>query len=305
MEINEKDFSSFVEKKILGIASVDINEITYAFSMVEERIKIIKALSSEYKSNLHSIPALQVNRFQRICDQIDSLSLGFSSSQSQPIQFLLADLDFLKDVIQKKRSRLKGIDELLELKRSEVGKLKSGGGSSTNGVIKASSNTLFSGAKKVCDSTLLRSEIKSALLLLDSLENIIQQKESMFEYFSDLRNVVHDPLESMNSMLSTLPSLSEIETHFRSEAEVLNRAVTSYNTARSVEILSKMAKLKYEIDQIEHVVNEMLAPIKFVVLNAGIGKVQTLLGSKKGWLPTLVNILQLNTVELLLNGSNE
>eukprot|EP00597_Dinobryon_sp_UTEXLB2267_P007317 CAMPEP_0170086360 /NCGR_PEP_ID=MMETSP0019_2-20121128/21054_1 /TAXON_ID=98059 /ORGANISM="Dinobryon sp., Strain UTEXLB2267" /LENGTH=403 /DNA_ID=CAMNT_0010303365 /DNA_START=22 /DNA_END=1233 /DNA_ORIENTATION=+ len=263
----------------------------------------MKFLSSECKSSLHTLPPLQVNRFQKICDQIDSLTSGFSPSPST--QFATLDLENLKDLVLKKRSRLKGIDELLDLKRPEVGKVKSGGGSGISNVAKTSVFSKSDGVKKVYDSTLLRSEIKSGLALLDSLDIIIQKKETMLEYFSDVRHVVHDPLESMNSILTTLPNLSEIENQFRSETEVLNRAITAYNTARSVEILSKMATLKFEIDQIEHVVNEMLAPIKFVVLNAGISKVQSISGSKKGWLPTLVNILQLNTVELLSNGSNE
>lgn len=304
LKVKLSEFPNWFEKQLKSITQYEMDEIAKVMNQIDDSVKSLKALSIEYKNSqsLHAQPL--INRMQKMCEHIESLNAVFSSKPLSKHGTLLIDAEFLKELITKLKSKLKTIDDLASMRKVDLHKVKSNNNkpSATSGPRSDSGSS----NKKPTDIALIREEVRNALSHIDSLEALVVKKVHVLEYFSEIKAVVHKPIQEMNSKSAQLPNLGEVEKQLLNEGETLKKVLDNYNHARSVEILAKMARIKVETDQIHAMVEEARGSLSGLILQSSEEGHRLLAESlQKSSLAILTTICSSSVLDLFPCGNNE
>lgn len=236
----------------MATSAVEMSDVDDTIDQLAEKILSLKSIAIQCRATMIVYNAGQVNRIQKLYDLVDSLSEPyvpgrlFVSSGKFAITSLLPDSEVLKELVVQNRIKLKAVDEIASSKKTEVVKFKGSKLTTSN----------RSESKKAGEISLIRTEVKNILVLLDTLAVEIGKNMPVLNYYGQMKQLVHYPLQTLSTNLRNLPSLSEAASHRDHEVEQVRKAELQYNNARKVEIVAVAAQSSQEAAQIENLVQE-------------------------------------------------
>ncbi len=197
------------------------------------------------------------NRMQRLCDQIDLLHQEYQSGKQckvpqttalYPHNSLLPDSEYLRDLTNKIKSKLKVIEEVSMSRKADSGKAKGG---------------RSDGNKKPFEMPQsIREEIRKLSGLVESLEIESIGKSMLLSHFNDLKAMVHRPFYQMRLAIAELPNIQIAKQQLTQDLEAFHLAGELYNAARSAEVLRHMVQLRHEVHDLEATSDSMFLCIR-------------------------------------------
>lgn len=236
----------------MATSAAELSDLDDIVDLLAEKVSALKGISVQCRTTMIVYNSGQVNRIHKLYDLVESLSEPylpgrlFVCSGNYAITSLLPDADALKEMIIQNRTKLKSIEEIASSKKTEVVKFKGSKLTTSN----------RSESKKAVEISLIRTEVKSILQLLDNLEVELGKKLAVLSYYGQIKQVVHFPLQTLSTELRNLPPLSEAAAHREHELEQFRKADTLYNNLRKVEVLGIAARASQEAAYIENAVQE-------------------------------------------------
>lgn len=242
----------WLERKLMATSASELSDLDGFIDLLAEKMIGLKGLSVQCRTTMISYNSGQVNRIHKLYDLVETIqepvAIGrlFVSGEKEAISSLLPDYDSLKEMIIQNKMKLKSIEEIASSKKAEVVKFKGSKLTTSN----------RSESKKAVEISLIRAEVKQIMVLLDSLYDELGRKMAILNYYGQIKQLVHFPLQTLSSNLRNLPSLSEAATHRDHELDLLRKAYMVYNTCRRAEVLAVAAKASQEASYIEASVRE-------------------------------------------------
>lgn len=237
----------WLETNILLASRRDMNEIDDTLDQITERIVQLKNISSQCRSAMVAPNNAHVNKVYKMFDQVDTLGAPYqqgrlyNSAGKFPIPSLLPDAETLNDWITQTKLKLKSMEEVASSKKNEAVKFKG-----AKSII-----SIRGEAKKQVDMSLIRSEIRGIIALLDKLSVRIQEKAEALKYFAQIKECVHFPLQDFSIKLRTIPPMKEASARLEHELNALNDVDSSYRQLRSADVLVAAAKATRDAKYIE------------------------------------------------------
>jgi hypothetical protein len=307
-EVLINDFLSWFDNKLAQFLILDLSDINIELRLLFDNMQLLKKQSETFKSYSMLLPASQAqSRVVKLCTQIDTIVIscqydysgiyppileekGFIDKKQKKLKehikslgnetympILLPDSDYLKDLISKIRSRLRTIEEMASSKNLSRADVGNGQG-----------------------PLAIRETVLNILNILERLEKYQLKQIMITDYISNIKSIVHQPLLNYAKKIENLPPLQSLLVTLNSESILLNKSQDKYKVISKVPILLEVSQIKIELEGLENILIDLLAPIKTIFeyfISKNDGKTNSF--SSLQWVKNLSSIILYPNKELL------
>lgn len=258
------------DERLFPVLWVELKEVLQALKKVEDSQQFLLELSAECRTGGVNLSVSQSNRVSKMCEMIESIPL-VPYPASFPADFLegaakvsvissarclCPEADLLSAYVAKMRSKLKLIDDMAASKKSDSIRFKYQR-QSIGGFSSPFSSKLRAG--QVYDCSLVRDECKQFFSALEALESSLQQSVEVLTYASSLKQKIHRPFLELQTVVTQLPPLAEVEDNVIQSRKEFERAETEYQEHRTHNaILLNVSSLQQELQGVSRDIESFL-----------------------------------------------
>jgi hypothetical protein len=258
------------DERLFPVLWVELKEVLQALKKVEGSQQFLLELSAECRTGGVNLSVSQSNRVSKMCEMIESIPLVpypasfpadfLEGSAKVPVissaRCLCPEADLLSAYVAKMRSKLKLIDDMAASKKSDSIRFKYQR-QSIGGYSSPLSSKLRAG--QVYDCSLVRDECKQFFSALEALESSLQQSVEVLTYASSLKQKIHRPFLELQSVVTQLPPLTDVEDNVIQSRKDFEQAEAEYQEHRTHNaILLNVSSLQQELHGVSRDIESFL-----------------------------------------------